>query len=509
MSSRRTAEDTPLLGSVQGRSATLQYSLLPPLFYSLVVALGPLAFGYTLGYTSPIKDTLESPPPHGISLTSSENSLFGSLVNVGAMVGSIASGVLLDRIGRNRTIFTSSVLFVAGFLTISFGHSFGVVLLGRLLTGLAVGLISVAVPVYIAEISPTPLRGGLGSINQLGVTVGILIVYAIGLGVKWRPLAWIGAIPPGILAVASFLIPATPRSLVSAGKRDEAIRSLKRLRGSHIDVLPELEEIELAVASDSTSASGSFSDLFKGGAKKAMVIGVGLMLFQQFSGINSVIFFSGQIFDDAGFHDANTAALIVSSVQVIVTAISCVLVDKSGRRSLLMAAGIGMAASLVILGYFFFLQNQGHPTTGTVALVSVLLYIACFSLGLGAIPWLMMSEIFPATVRGTASSAATLLNWSCSFLVTETFKSMISSITEEGVFWFYGSVCILGVLFVLFKVPETKGRSLEQIERYFSGDSKGAGQEKDGAGTGGDLVKLSALLALLFIGFAVLGSSIH
>lgn len=504
----RKGESQALLGSVQGKGGA-QYTVLPPLIYSLIVALGPLSFGYTLGYTSPIKDDLEQHSPTGIGISSSENSLFGSLVNVGAMVGSIASGILLDRIGRNKTIFCSSVLFVAGFLTIAFSHSFGVLLLGRLLCGLAVGLISVAVPVYIAEISPTPLRGGLGSINQLGVTIGILVVYSIGLGVKWRPLAWIGAIAPGALAIASFLIPATPRSLVSAGKRDEAIRSLKRLRGAHIDVMPELEEIEYAIALDAQKPAGSVGDLFKGGAKKAMFIAVCLMLFQQFSGINSVIFFSGQIFDDAGFHDANTAALIVSGVQVIVTAISCVLVDKSGRRSLLMAAGIGMTASLAVLGYFFFLQNSGHPTTGTVALVSVLLYIACFSLGLGAIPWLMMSEIFPATVRGTASSAATLLNWSCSFLVTETFKSMISGITEEGVFWFYGSVCVLGVLFVLFKVPETKGRSLEELERYFEGNTSNSGQERDGPGTGGDLVKIACLLALLFVGFSVLGSSIH
>eukprot|EP00049_Salpingoeca_infusionum_P022433 m.6721 g.6721 ORF g.6721 m.6721 type:complete len:509 (-) comp5184_c0_seq1:329-1855(-) len=489
---------------VESGSGEVGKGLASPLIYSLLAALGALMFGYTLGYTSPVKDAIMT----DLNLPSTQNALFGSLVNVGCMAGAMAGGVVVDLIGRTYTLTLSSVLSVAGFLLISFANAFPMLICGRILGGIAVGFASLTVPVYISEIAPAHLRGGLGSVNQLAVTLGILVCYGIGMNVDWRQLAWIGAIIPGTLFVVSFFLPKSPRWLMQKQRTQQAQNALRRLRSADSDISLEIRQIQIAVAQDAATGTAGFGSLFTGGAGRALVVAVILMLFQQFSGVNSVVFYSGEIFADAGFENANAAALIVSGVQVIVTGISCLIVDKAGRRSLLMAAGIGMVASCAMLGYFFWLSNSHYDAPSTMALVSVILYISCFSLGLGAIPWLMMAELFSPSVRGKAASFATLLNWSCSFLVTETFGKMKEALTEEGVFWFYGCVCAAGTIYVLTLVPETKGRSLEDIVRFFQGDKTAGNQSVDGAGTGGSLVQLASLLAVLYIGVLLFVTSI-
>ncbi|EGD75291.1 hypothetical protein PTSG_06943 [Salpingoeca rosetta] len=519
------SESTQLL-SVQARGEAPEttrekdnVSTLRPLAFSLVAALGALAFGYSLGYTSPIKDVLQD-PKKGIDISQGQQDIFGSIVNVGAMVGALAGGVCLDRFGRTKTFLVSSIFYAAGFLLIAFcqhvTEPFAMLLVGRILDGFAIGIASVSVPVYIAEIAPAHLRGGMGSINQLAVTLGVLLAYAIGAGVTWSNLAWIGALAPGALGVASFFLPDSPRYLAKKGRMQAALRDLRRLRGPKADCESELNTVRASLSTEESSAS--VLDVFRGASGRALVVAAGIMLFQQFSGINAVIFFSGSIFEDAGFDNSNVAALIVGSVQFVVTAISCVIVDKSGRRALLMVAGVGMAASSALLGYYFWLQNNQYSVSGTVALVNVIVYIACFSIGLGAIPWLIMSEIFPGRVRGIASSFATLLNWTCSFIVTETFSSIKSALHEQGVFWLYAAVCVLGVTFVFFKLPETKGRSLEEIQLFFEGNHQSSGGDDDdddedgGSGSQGSdgkkLLQVGVLLAVLYVGLVLFGSSI-
>eukprot|EP00730_Choanoeca_flexa_P017114 TRINITY_DN8198_c0_g1_i3.p1 TRINITY_DN8198_c0_g1~~TRINITY_DN8198_c0_g1_i3.p1 ORF type:complete len:505 (+),score=112.64 TRINITY_DN8198_c0_g1_i3:113-1627(+) len=482
------------MGSVQ--SAGVKASFVAPLVFSLLAGIGALAFGYTLGYTSPIGTDLEN----DLHMSKSESDLFGSLVNVGAMVGALSGGFFLDFAGRRRSMFLAGLPLTGGFILIFLAKSFIMVLIGRILTGLGVGLVSVTVPVYISEIAPTELRGGLGSINQLGVTIGILVSYAIGMGVKWRLLALIGAIIPASLSVLSFFFPASPRWLYSKGLEEASAQSLRKLRGKHYHLDEEMREIDESISATKDMEDVSLMDLFRGGAGKAMTIAIILMIYQQFSGVNAVIFFSGKIFADAGMSNPNVPALIVAAVQVVVTAFAGSIVDRSGRRSLLMGAGIGMASSCAVLGYYFYEKSNGDAPNGLIAVVSLILYIFCFSLGLGAVPWLMMSEIFPVRIRGLASSFATLFNWTCSFIVTETFQSMKEALTEQGVFWFYGGICICGMLYVLFYVPETKGRSLEELERFFNGDKTAGNQHIDGAGTGGALVKFVSCLGLLYLG---------
>eukprot|EP00045_Choanoeca_perplexa_P007224 m.63910 g.63910 ORF g.63910 m.63910 type:complete len:503 (+) comp13983_c0_seq1:423-1931(+) len=491
------------MGSVQG-SAGSKASVATPLTFSLLAALGALGFGYTLGFTSPIGTDLQN----DLKMSKSENDLFGSMVNVGAMVGALAGGFFLDFAGRKRSLFIAALPLCGGFVMIFLSRNFIEALIGRILTGLGVGLVSVTVPVYISEIAPTELRGGLGSINQLGVTLGVLVSYAIGMGVSWRPLALIGAAIPAGLAVLSIFFPASPRWLFSKGREEAAARTLSKLRGPGFNIDQEMGEIDEAISAAREANDVSFMDLFRGGAGKAMTVSLVLMLYQQFSGINVVIFYAGKIFKDADMPNANVPALIVSAVQVVVTAFAGSIIDKTGRRALLMSAGIGMASACAVLGYYFYEKEQHNNPSGGIAVASVMLYIFCFSLGLGAVPWLMMSEIFPVRIRGLASSFATLFNWTCSFIVTETFNSMIDAMTEQGVFWFYGGVCIAGMLYVLFYVPETKGRSLEELERFFNGDKSAGNQHIDGAGTGGSIVKVAACLGMLYVGIVLIISNV-
>eukprot|EP00048_Salpingoeca_helianthica_P015893 m.229221 g.229221 ORF g.229221 m.229221 type:complete len:497 (+) comp17699_c0_seq1:1102-2592(+) len=495
------SEKQPLLIQAHGEEPT---SLKRPMLFTLIAALGPLAFGYTMGYTSPVGDALKD-SDHGLGLNTDQNSLFGSIVNVGAMVGALSGGVIADALGRTWAIRISTLPFILGFLFIYFAESFALLIAGRIACGVGVGIVSLAVPVYIAEIAPSSHRGALGAANQLSITIGIVIVYALGLVCKWRLLALIGAIIPGALLVLSFFLPRTPHWLVSKQRQDEARLSLLRLRGEakHVQVDLELQQIVESQAA-SSKESASITDLFRGATRRAMVVGALLMLYQQFSGVNAVFFFNSSIFEDAGVDNASVASLSVGAVQVVFTAISCVLVDRAGRRVLLMFAGIGISSACAILGYYFHMKDHGHDISGVLAVLMVIAYVIFFSLGLGAVPWLMMSEIFPSRVRGLASSVATLINWSCAFIVTETFDSLKNAITESGVFWFYGAVCIAGASYVLVGVPETKGRSLGQIEAYFEGDTDAIPRDTSGQ----RLVAFTAIGGLIAVGVTVLATSL-
>lgn len=328
---------------------------------------------------------------------------FGSLVNIGAMVGAVLGTPLLEMAGRKGTIILSTIPMIGGFWLIFLaGGASGVIelLVARVLTGISVGLCSVAVPTYIAEIAPPAIRGGLGSLFQLGVVLGVMQAYAVGDafpadGKLYRSMAWVGTIVASLLFVLALFIPKSPRWQTNKGNVEGARKTLRFLRGSQFDVDGEIVEMEESQAKADAEGKASISELFSGATLKALGVMTGLMFFQQLSGINSVIFFSGNIFAIAGLTNSSLASVILGVTQVLVTTFSCLIIDKAGRRALLMVAGIGMVGMLAVLGLFYFRHEHGKDPNGIVAIVAVVGYIAFFSLGLGAIPWLMMSEVFP------------------------------------------------------------------------------------------------------------------
>ncbi|XP_072175690.1 solute carrier family 2, facilitated glucose transporter member 8-like [Diadema setosum] len=431
---------------------------------TLIVLQGSLVMGLAIGYTSPAQPKMSG------FMTDSQYTWFGSLLNVGAIVGGPLAGYLLQVAGRKVTIMASCVPFVAGWVLIGTSEIIMCLYAGRVLTGVGAGMISLAVPNYISEVATPNLRGFLGSSFQVSVTVGILLVYCIGIPLTYYWLALTGGAMAVLLAMTSTIIPETPRFLLIRHLRAEASYVLRKLRGPFIDVDIECREIEDAL--DNSDEKFSWIEFSQPTLYKPLVISLVLMFVQQFSGINAVMFYTVSIFQTAEpSMNPNIPTVIVGGVQVLFTCVAAVLMDRMGRKLLLIVGAIGMAVSAITFGLYYELTDIYPDQTdkfSPMSLVSIIVYIISFSLAWGPIPWLIMSEIFPSKAKGAASGIATAFNWTCSFIITKEFQDMEVTFTKQGIFWFFGGICLLGGVFVALVVPETKGRSLEEIEASFA-----------------------------------------
>ncbi|OWM74585.1 sugar transporter ERD6-like 6 [Punica granatum] len=434
----------------------------------LIVSLCPIQFGFTCGYSSPTEQSIIS----DLGLTLSQYSIFGSLANVGAMVGAITSGQMSEYIGRKGSLMIAAVPNVIGWLAISFAKDTSFLYMGRLLEGFGVGVISYTVPVYIAEIAPQDKRGSLGSVNQLSITIGIMLAYLLGMFVSWRVLAILGALPCLIVIPGLFFIPESPRWLAKMGMTEEFEMSLQVLRGFDTDISVEANDIKRAVASSCKKTTVRFADLKRKRYWFPLMLGIGLLLLQQLSGINGVLFYSTTIFESAGVSSSNFATFCLGAIQVIATGVNLWLMDRVGRRLLLIVSSSAMTVSLAVVAIAFYIEGSVsadsnlYADMGILSLIGVVAFVISFSLGMGAIPWLIMAEILPVSIKGLAGSVAVLTNWLTSFAITMS-ANLLLDWSPGGTFTMYAAVAAFTVAFVTLWVPETKGRTLEEIQSSF------------------------------------------
>jgi len=438
-----------------------------------ITATGGLLFGYDTGVISGallfIKQDFAplSPFLQGIIV---------STLLVGAVVGALSGGPLSDRIGRRPTALLAAVVFGAGALAVAFAPSVTFIIFGRFLLGLGVGLASMIVPLYIAEIAPPDRRGALVSLNQLMITIGILVSYIVGVIFTpiegWRYMFGVALIPALILGIGMFRLPESPRWLFEHGQLERARSVLGRSRTpEQVDLeLQEMEEIK-ALEQEQEQAGVSYRELLAPFVRPALIIGIGLAIFQQITGINTVIYYAPTILQGVGFSEGGAiaaTALGVGVVNVGFTILAVRIIDRAGRRPLLIIGLIGMVISLTLLGLVFAI-GATSGAAGLLATVCLALYIASFAISLGPVFWLMISEIYPLRIRGTAMSVASIANWGSNWLVALTFPVLLATLGGAGSFWLFAALGIVAWFFVYFRVPETKGRSLEEIEASFRG----------------------------------------
>jgi sugar porter (SP) family MFS transporter len=419
-----------------------------------------------------------------LSLSTRGTEMATSSLLVGCAVGAALAGWLTDRLGRKRILIVSALLFAASAVGAAVPRHLGEFVAARLVGGLAIGVASVLAPLYIAEISPRGIRGRLVSLNQMAIVTGILLAYFVNWLLSlagpssWRWMFASAVIPSAAFLVALLFVPESPRFLVEAGREAEAERVLVRVGGAEQARL-ELAEIRDSIAEE----SGTLRELLGKRLRRPLGIAVFLAVFQQVTGINTVIYYGSLIFKEQVGGQSDSAAIganvIVGTVNFLMTIVALWTIDRLGRRPLMMLASGGMAVSLFLLGLLFRFQ----PPPPAMILVVILLYVASFGVGLGPGVWVVISELFPTRIRGRAMSIATVSLWLACILVTATFLSLVEAIGSTGAFWLYAAMSVLNLVFIGRLMPETKGRSLEEIERSWlspEGPPSGRGPERPG-----------------------------
>jgi len=429
------------------------------IFISVIAAIGGLLFGFdtaiVAGATRYLKDQF--------ALSSIQEGWAVSVVLIGCMFGAGISGPVSDRIGRKRFMLVSAVLFLVSAVGCALPRTMTEFVVFRFVGGLGIGSASILAPLYIAEIAPARIRGALISVNQMAIVTGILIAYFVnwafaGVGPSnWRWMYAAGALPSVIFFILLLRVPESPRWLVKQGRESEALGVLRRVNTADL-AAAEVSSIKNTLAKE----KGSLAELFRPGFRRALLIAVVLAILQQITGINAVLYYAPRIFERAGFTrmSAIGQSTIVGFVNMLFTIVAIVLVDRIGRKPLLLTAAGGMGVSLLLLGAAF----RSQAFSGPLILGLILLYIAFFAMAMGPIVWVVMAEIFPTRMRGSAMAIATVILWISDFAVTLSFPVIADRLNESTAFWLYAAMCAVDFVFMFVFLPETKGKTLEEIE---------------------------------------------
>ena len=465
---------------IQTESSDLKanYNLGYVWLISLVAAMGGLLFGWdwvVIGGAKPFFQRY-------FQLTSeAQIGWANSCALIGCLVGALVAGALSDKFGRKRLLILAAFLFAVTSLGNALAGNFAIFIAWRMLGGVAIGLASNLSPMYIAEVAPAQIRGRLVSINQLTIVVGILLAQYINwflvrhlpagatdefirnswFGQQgWRWMFGLTAAPALLFFLGMFLVPESPRWLAKNGKPDRARSVLQKIGGDNY-ANAAMVDINSTLASEEIQHV-RFADLLEPKMRKVLVLGVVLAVFQQWCGINVIFNYAEEIFRAAGYDISSVLKNIAwtGSVNLAFTFVALGIVDKGGRRPLMLFGSAGLALIYFIMGWCYHSHVQGWPM-----LLLVLAAIGCYAMSLAPVAWVVISEIFPNRIRGAAMSVAVTSLWIACFLLTYTFPMLNAKLGSSGTFWLYGAICVAGFGYIKFNLPETKGKTLEQIEK--------------------------------------------
>lgn len=448
---------------------------------SLVSAMGGLLFGYDWVVIGGAKPFYE--PFFGITGNPFFQGWAMSCALIGCLAGAVISGWLSDRFGRKKLLILAAGLFASASVGTGSAPSFGTFVMFRILGGVGIGLASNLSPMYIAEITPANVRGRFVSINQLTIVIGILAAQIINWRIAqpvpvgsttndimtswngqlgWRWMFYACTVPSVLFFILMWFVPESPRWLAKEKiNHDKVLRILTKIGGSGF------ANSELVSINNSLSSQTQRSDLSllkQSGIKKILILGIGIAVFQQWCGINVIFNYAQEIFASAGYSvsDILFNIVITGSVNLIFTFIGMFTVDKLGRKALMLLGAGGLAGIFAVIGAMYFFHIQGLPL-----LIMVVSAIACYAMSIAPVTWVVLSEIFPNRIRGVAMSIATFALWTACFILTYTFPLLNKLLKASGTFWLYGLICVIGFWFIFTRLPETKGKSLEEIENEF------------------------------------------
>lgn len=436
---------------------------------SIVAALGGLLFGFDTAVVSGAIGFMKEK----FGLNEFQVGWAVSSLIVGCILGAALTGIIADKFGRKKVLIAAALLFIIGTLGSAIPSTFSGYIIARMIGGLGIGITSTLCPLYNAEIAPAKYRGRLVALNQLAVVTGIFVVYFVNMGIAgmgdhawgvenaWRWMFGVGVIPGVIFLVLLFFVPESPRWLITQGRPADSLPILVKIHGEEL----ARQEV-LDIKESFKEKQGSLRDLFKPGLRLALIVGVMLAVLQQVTGINAVMYYAPEIFKQAGAgtNGALVQTIMVGFINFVFTILALWLIDRVGRKALLLIGSSLMAVCLLVIGFAF---QTGH-TSGLLILISILVYVAAFAISLGPVVWVIMSEIFPNHIRGKATAIASMMLWLADYVVSQSFPPLLSSAGPAITFWIFGVLALFTFLFTWRVVPETKGKSLEEIEEMWS-----------------------------------------
>lgn len=437
-------------------------------FICLVSAMGGLLFGYDWVVIGGAKIFYEQ--FFGIAGDPAMQGLAMSIALAGCLIGALTSGMLADKLGRKPLLLLSALIFVLTAYGTGAFSNFHYFLLARFGGGIAIGIASGLSPMYIAEVAPASIRGKLVSLNQLTIVIGILAAQIVNwllvsndtawnVAMSWRWMFWSAAFPALAFLVLAAFIPESPRWLAMKGRRERATQILTRIGGN---TYAQSELSSLQNDMENKQKQGGLSLLFSKPYRRVLTLGIIVAMFQQWCGTNVIFNYAQEVFQSAGYDVDNTFINIVVTgiANLVFTFVAIYTVDRLGRRALMLLGAGGLAGIYLILGTCYYFE-----VSGIFMVVLVVAAIACYAMTLGPVTWVLLSEIFPNKVRGVAVATGTFALWVASFILTYTFPFLNKALGTAGTFWIYTAICAAGLVFFLFRMPETKGKSLEQLEK--------------------------------------------